>query len=363
MKFYKMKHLTNLLVQSFLFCLFLSSLLFSEVIKIKESFTLNLLPINKEAFALWKQEFAPPEIYEGFNGELIINRFAYLQICSSQGNGTKLVGSYGQGPGEFYGIGAIQKANDSYFILDPLQGTLSIFNKDFTFQRRLLLFYEGVSNVIQGISVNGKFIATAQYRRQILKNGTKTRAINIYDINGKWQKALFEIDKFQKKLKNYPETLLRGHVLLDGQDIYFCFTPINCIWKINFQGEVLKEKWFGQKWWKYIKYDLNEKKKFTRRKPAWIYDIQAEETGYRIMAIFKYRDYLGLQISKDANNLLDYCYILLDKNFSWESEQIYLADFFPAGYGENCLYLAKMIEFKTPYEESKAKILKCTIEK
>ncbi|MGB9864270.1 MAG: hypothetical protein ACPLPQ_10750 [Candidatus Saccharicenans sp.] len=352
----------KLLIRIFQYYLVLTSFLYPESIKIKESFILNLPSINKEAFALWKQDFAPPEIYEGFNGELILNRFSYLQIYTSKGEMKRAVGGYGQGPGEFYGIGAVQKANDNYFILDPLQGTLSIFNKDFAFQKRFLLLYEGVSNVIQGISINGKYIATVQYRRQILKNSIKTWAISIYDINGQWQKALFETDLFQKKLKDYPESFLRGCILLDGQDIYFCFTTINCIWKINFEGEILGERWFGQKWWKYIKYDLKEKQKFVRRNPAWMYDLQAEETGYRIMALFKYKDFIGLQISKGANNLHDYCYILLDKNFSWESEQIYLTDFFPAGYGENCLYLAKMIEFKSPYEESRAEILKCIIE-
>lgn len=359
-----MKKILNPLKKKILYCLLFLSFVPNESLKEKVFYILNLPSINKEAnTTLFKQDFMPPWLYEGFNGELILNRFAYLQIYTSQGEMKKSVGGYGPGPGEFYSIGAVQKANDNYFIFDPLQQTLSIFNKDFSFQKRFHLLYEGVSNVIQGISINGEYIATAQYRRQIYKNGIKTWAINIYDLNGKWQKALFEIDKFQKKLKDYPETLLRGHVLLDGQDIYFCFTPINCIWRLNFEGEVLKEKWFGQKWWKYIEYDMNEKKKFVRRKPAWMYDVQAEETGYRIMAIFKYKDYIGLQISKDANNLLDYCYILLDKNLSWESDQIYLTDFFPAGYGENCLYLAKMIDFRTPYEESRAVILKCIIEK
>jgi len=359
-----MKKVPDPLNKTILCCLLFLSFIPNESLKEKISYILNLPPINKEAnINLFKQDFMPPWFYEGFNGELILNRFSYLQIYTSQGEQKRTIGGYGLGPGEFYSIGAVQKANDSYFILDPLQGALSVFDKDFAFKKRFHLLYEGVSNVIQGISINGKYIATAQYHRQIYKNSLKVRAINIYDLNGKWQKALFEIDKVQKKLKNYPENILRGHVLLDDQNIYFCFTPINCLWQINFEGEILKEKWFGQKWWKYIKYDDNEKKKFIMRKPAWMYDIQAEETGYRIMAIFKYKDYIGLQISKDANNLLDYCYILLDKTLSWESDPLYLKNFFPAGYGENFLYLAKMIDFRTPYEESRAVILKCTIEK
>jgi len=345
-------------------CLLLSPLIYSQRLRIERTYILNLPPVNKEATSvMWKEDFAPPEIFEGLKGELILNRFSYLQVYTPEGQMKQAVGGYGQGPGEFYAIGMVQKNTSNYFILDPLQGKVSLFDDNLIFKRRILLFHEGLSNIIQGISINNNYLASAQFKREVAKNISKNLAINLYDLNGKWIKALFDMSGVQTKLRNYPEILLRGRILLDEQSIYFCLTPINYIWKLNLDGRILREKRFGQKWWKYIEYDYEEKRKFSVKKPAWLYDIQAEETGYRIMHIFKYKDYICLQISMGNDDILNYCYVLIDKEFSWESKPFFLKGYFPAGNGNDCLYLARMLEFSSPFEPSKGEVIKCQIEK
>ncbi len=346
------------------FCLLLSPLIYSQSLRVQKTYILNLPPVNKEAtVALWKQDFAPPEIFEGLKGELILNRFAYLQIYTPEGEMKQTIGGYGQGPGEFYGIGMVKKSADNYFILDPLLGSVSVFDDNFIFKRRIFLNHEGVSNIIQDISISDNYLAAAQFKREVIKDIRKNLAINLYDLNGKWLKALFDLSKVQSKLRNYPETFLRGHIFLDEQNIYFCLMPINYLWKLNFNGQILEEKRFGQKWWRYIEYDYPEKRKFSLKKPAWQYDIQAEETGYRIIHIFEYEDYICLQISMGNEDILNYCYVLINKELSWESKPFYLKGYFPAGNGNACLYLVRMLEFSSPFEPSKGEVIKCLIEK
>jgi len=335
----------------------------NQYLKVKRTFHLDLPPVNEEATVVfWKQDFAPPEIYEGFNGELILNRFSYLQIYDSEGSAIQKVGGYGQGPGEFQAINSVIKSSQNYLILDPLQATLSIFDKKFFFVRRFLLLPEGASNIVQDITVNNQLVATAQLKRESSTNKIITKAINLYSHNGKWQKALFNLSSFRQQHRNYPEILLIGHVLMDEKYIYFCLAPVNCIWKLDLNGQIVKEFYFGRDWWTYIKYNPSERKTFSLKKPAWMYDLQAEETGDRIMKLFFINNEICLQIKKRGPDLLDYCYVLVNRELSSESNPFYVKDFFPAGSGENCIFLARMIEFSSPFETSKAEIIKCYLE-
>lgn len=336
----------------------------AQYLEIIRTYYLDLPPVNKEAtIALWRQDFAPPELYEGFNGELILNRFSYLQIYNPEGRATQKVGGYGQGPGEFQAINSVKKSEGNYFILDPLQATLSIFDEKFSFLKRLILLYEGTSNIVQDIAINDNLIVTAQLKREPSKNEIITKAINLFTHNGKWRKALFCLNSFRKQLRNYPEFFLIGHVLSDEEYIYFSLAPVNCVWKLDFNGRIVKEFWFGQEWWTYIKYEPTERKRVALKKPAWMYDLQVQETGDRIMKLFFVNNEICLQIQKKGDDLHNYCYVLVNRELSSASKPFYMKNYFPAGFGENCIFLARMIDFTSPFETSKAEILKCHLEK
>ncbi|MCP2620195.1 6-bladed beta-propeller [Candidatus Aminicenantes bacterium AC-334-K16] len=168
----------------------------------------------------------PLLVMEGYEDKIIVWRGSYLQIYSNDGKSICKVGKTGEGPGEFYVISDLEKANKLYYILD-FPNKLNIFNKNFIFQKRIFLEGERNSPFIYDFSIENNTIVTAQRWRSETASPKEDRTISIYSIKGKW------IDAFFKKKEGWDyfpnDSILSGKIILINQYIYFCFQPINLI--------------------------------------------------------------------------------------------------------------------------------------
>jgi len=338
-------------------------------------FPLNLTGINKKieiidsikiivppAEGVFYERFlnTPLLVMEGLGDEIIIWRGSYLQIYSSEGKPICKVGKSGEGPGEFHIISDIEKTDGLYYILD-FPNKLNIFDKNFIFQKRIFLEGERNSPFIYDFSLEDNTIVTAQRWRSETGFPRKDKTISVYSINGKWINAFF---KKKEGWDNFPnDSILGGKIILINKCIYFCYQPINLIWKLSLTGKVLRKKTIGKSWWKKINYTRKDELK-AKRSPSYPRNFYENvlSSGYIIDKMYYYRKNLVLRIIYDdgrgnAETLL----ILLDLDLNREEGPYYLKNYVLSGVGLKYLYFTKYLGEYSQLRKNEVELLKCRL--
>ena len=308
----------------------------------------------------------PLPILEGYNEEIIVWRGSFLQVYSKEGQPVKKLGRAGEGPGEFYVVSGMDKANRLYYFLD-VPNKLNIFNKNFDYKKRLFLGGEKSSPIIFDLAIYENTIVAAQRWRTDMKNlwpptssPEKSKTISIYDTDGKWLDSFFEVKKGWKIIPD--DSILGGRIIIINKAIYFAYQSINCIWKFNPKGDLIKEKCFGKDWWQKVKYTKKDdlKKRKSPGSTSKFYE-EISNSGDTIGRIYNYKNHLLLNIFRVHDESAKTFIFLLDLGLEKEEGPLFLEGYHLAGAGEEYLYFTKYLGEYSPFNDQDIEILKCTI--
>lgn len=328
----------------------------NEHIKIDGSLRITIPPMEGNFHGRFL--FTPIFIIESYENEIIIWRGSFLQIYSQEGQSTKILGRRGEGPGEFYLISDISKSNGVYYILD-FPNRLNIFDKQFTYKKRFDLAGEKNSSIIYDLSVENNTIAAAQRWRG--SSPLKDKTISIYTGEGKWINSFFEKKKGWKSFPN--DSILGGKIIVINKTVYFAYQTINCIWKFNLQGDLIKEKSFGKSWWRKVSYNKKEELKAKKRKgynPGKYYE-EVISSGDLIDRMYYYKNHLLLLILRDHEGIAETIILLLDLNLEIEEGPFFLKGYYLSGVGKEYLYFTRYLGEYSSISDTDAEILKCRI--
>ncbi len=303
----------------------------------------------------------PLSIMEGYQNEMIVWRGSFLQIYSPDGKAMKRLGRLGEGPGEFSIISNMSKDNAQYYFIDA-PNRLNVFDEEFNFKKRLFLAGEKSSPIIFDMAIEDGVIASAQrWRVTPGISRRKDKVISIYDKEGRWQNAFFEI---KRGWKYFPDdSILGGKIMIRNKAIYFAFKSINCIWKFDLQGNFMREKWFGKSWWRKVSYDEKEKLKSRKKGNFMKYYEQTLSSGDTIGKIYHHKNHLLLQILRDANGFAETFIFMLDSNLAHEEGPFYLEGYQLSGVGKEYLYFVKHLGEYSPVRDFEVEVLKCRVDR
>ncbi len=331
--------------------------LFSYSIDIISSLKIKIPP----AIGQFYETLSTPPIYvfQGLKEEILIWRGAFFAIYSSEGKFLKKMGGEGEGPGEFFVIVDFRKTKDRYCVLD-VYNKLSVFDKDFNFINRIRLEGEKTSNIVFSFDINNDLIFTAQRWVEDAKNRAKCKTINLYDLNGKWLNAFFPIASLWK---NYPsDSILGGIILSLAGYIYIAFRPINKIWQLAPNGQIIKEKSFAEGWWHKIKYNKKDEDKARKQGIFRKFYEEVTMSGDMITKLYIYNENILVSVLRGDPDNPSFYIFLLDPTLQKEIGPLNLKDYFFCGADKNYIYFAKYIkEALSARDEADIELLRCSL--
>ena len=187
----------------------------------------------------------PLRIWEGISGEIIFWRGDFIEIFTTEGKPITRIGRTGEGPGEFNSIFHLKKSGSRYFILDAFN-RMNVFDTNFNYLKRFFLAAEKSTRIIRDFDVEDDNVVTVQRMRTGELGPSLSvddTVIMLYSKEGLFKRAFFE----QKEGWDiHPDVgILGGNILLVNDHVYFAYSSINKIWKLNNSGRIIKNTRFG----------------------------------------------------------------------------------------------------------------------
>jgi len=342
--------------------------IFSLGLKVKNEVILNISPV-KTPFSLFNLYDNPiVNLFEGINGEIIVARGSFLEVFDKNGRFLKRVGNLGEGPGDFKNIIFLKKYQNEYYILD-FPNLLNIFDAKFKFRKRFYLQGKRNSPFVFDFEISGNYIIAAQFWRTFMgeeKKENKDKVISIYDLNGKFQKAIFNFSNALNLLGD--EAYLNPNICTFDDLICVTFAALNKIWIIDKEGQLIKVKTFGINSWRKIPYSSEREEQLRKRgfdqakilawfltSGDWVYDVSFYR-GYILINALRNKE------TQDMNLGVSYIYIL-DKNLQNINSLIFLDKYFLGGVGRKFLYFVRYLQVPSARAKTKIEVKKCVLER
>lgn len=348
----------------------LAKFIFSSGLRLKvtDRLILNISPV-KTPFSLLKLYDNPIlNLSEGLNGEIIIARGSFFEIFDRRGNFLKKVGGLGEGPGDFRNIIFVKAYRDKYYILD-FPNLMNVFDIKFKFNKRFYLQGKGTSPFVFDFEISGGQIFAAQFWRAFMGGGmkeVKDKVISVYNLNGKFQKAIFNFSYALTLLGN--EAYLNPTLCTFNDLICLAFLALNRIWVIDREGNIIKVKTFGIKSWKNIPYSAKREEQLRKKglgpakifawfmtRGSWIYDVNFYR-GYILINALKNKESKGM-------NLGISCIYIFDEDFKEIEPPISLEGYFLAGVGKRYIYFVRYLQSPSTRSKTKIEVKRCVLEK
>jgi len=288
---------------------------------------------------------SPLRIWEGINGEIIFLRGNYLEIFTPEGKPITRIGRTGQGPGEFNFIFHLKKSDSRYFILDSFF-RMNLFDSDFNYLKRFFLSAEGSTRIIRDFDIEDDNLVTVQRMRTgELKSSLSIddNVMMLYSKEGLFKKAFF---KQKEGWDIHPDVgILGGNILLVNDQIYFAYSSINKIWKLNNSGRIIKNIRFGEKSWQSIHFSkkIAKKRKELRSENIEKYYDSIYSSGDFIKGMNYYKEKILIRASRDVEEKAVTLFYLLDLNLQNERGPFVLDGYHLSGVGEKYLYFTKYV--------------------
>ena len=287
----------------------------------------------------------PLRIWEGINREIIFWRGVFLEIFTPEGKPNKRVGGAGEGPGEFNFILHLNKSSSRYFILDA-SNRLNVFDNNFKYQTRFFLEAPKSTRIIRDFDVEDDDIVTVQRMRtgeRKPNTAMNDMVIMLYSEAGLFKRAFFKQDE---GWDIHPDVgILGGNIQLINDQIFFAYSSINKIWKLNNSGKILKQTHFGAKSWQSIPFSQKENKKMQKERKENIRKFYESifSSGDIISNIYYYKENILILLLREVEDKAVTLFYLLDLDLQNERGPFALSGYHLSGVGEKYLYFTKYV--------------------